>query len=104
MSTAHLIVIPLDPRFELDMLGFIPSFFYADDHRPAKEQINERYVSGWRPFEGFKKTGDRLTYPGDPPMDPLCAMVLRDEWMFFYPHAWVRIDNPDGTFEICRMD
>jgi hypothetical protein len=86
-------------------LGLIPYFVFASDPRPAKEQFNERYISGWTPFNGFKMLGgSRLKYPGDPAFAPLARTKLRDETILFYPHAWVVIMQPDGSFEACRMD
>lgn len=86
-------------------LGLIPSFLDRDDPRPAKEQFNENYIAGWRPFKGFTK-GDNheLQYPGDNPLKPVAVTHLRDEVIILYPYSWVAIFQPDGSFEACRMD
>lgn len=95
----------LDPKMTLDVLGFIPEFLSEDDPRPAKEQFAANYVSGWRPFNGFKKTADNsLIFPGDPAQPVIAQTKLRDELICFYPHSWVAIIQPDGTYEVCRMD
>lgn len=98
----------LDPRFEPDHLGYIPSFLSADDPRPAKEQFNENYAhgGGWRPLPGCKLSQQNMVirYPGDPPLKPFAMTVLREEKLYFYPHSQVLILQPDGSFEVSRMD
>jgi hypothetical protein len=89
-------------------LGAWPDIFREDDPRPGAEQANDRYVQGggWMPMQGFSldKTG-RLTYPHDPPLDPMAMMwlPLSDEMVMFYPHAMVAI-VAKGGFEVARMD
>lgn len=88
-------------------LGFLPSFLSPSDPRPAREQIDEHYShgGGWRPFEGFTLLpGDQLEYPGDPPMKPLAEAHLRDERILFYPYEWLVIVQPDGSYEVSRVD
>ena len=104
-----MIYTALDPRFELDMLGYIPGFLSEADPRPAREQFDENYAhgGGWRPQTGFlmvDKTRMRIMYPGDPPMVPLCMTSLRDETIYLYPHEYVLILQPNGDFEISRMN
>lgn len=96
----------LDPRLPADGLGFIPEFMTDANPAPAREQINQTYISGWDSFPGFTmdpKT-HTLTYPGDPPMKPLARAWLHDELILFYDCAWVAIVQPDGTFEVARLD
>lgn len=86
--------------------GFIPTFLDTNDPRPAKEQFNAHYVSGWQPFEGFTwdaKTGV-LQYPGDPPMKSKSAMLFRGEIILLFDLSWVMIVQLDESWEICRMD
>lgn len=45
-----------------------------------------------------------MTYPGDPPFKPLSAIRIRDELVVLYPYGYVGIVQPDGAFEISRMD
>ncbi len=93
------------PQANFDMLGFIPSFLDEEDLRPAREQIDEAYCSGWRPFKGFRMLPNSdLAYPGDPPTRLLAKTKLRDETIRFYDCAWVAIVQPDGSFEVCRLD
>jgi hypothetical protein len=95
----------LHPKMTLAHLGYIPIFI--DDKSPfsAKEQINTNYVSGWIPFKGFKLTEENhLTYPGDPILKPLAKAQLRDEVIYFYDSSWVCIVEPDGSYEVARLD
>lgn len=96
----------LHPRMTQEHLGLIPHFLSLDDERPAAQQIDANYEwGGWSPFEGFKMSPDgRLSYRGDPDLIPLASARLRDEEIFFYPHAWVAIRQPNGSFEVSRID
>lgn len=91
-----------------EALGLIPSFLSEDDPRPAAEQFNERYVSGWKPMPGFTLETDgkliRLRYPGDPPFRPIAVTMLRDEIVWLFEHEIVLIMKPDKSFEAARMD
>lgn len=98
--------VQLRPEATEDHLGLLPSFLDPSDERPAGEQFNEHYCSGWNPFKGHTldiKTM-ALSYPGNPDMRPLFMTLLHDEKIFVYPYAWVLIMQPDGTYEIARMD
>lgn len=94
------------PRATVDMLGLIPDFLSTDNPRSAREQIdaNYRHGGGWRPFKGFKMTARGIEYPGDPPMPLLAEASLRNETIRIYDCAWVAIVQPDGTYEIARLD
>lgn len=97
----------VDQRGALDMLGFIPHFLVDDDPRPAAVQFNERYAhgGGWMPMEGWRALPDgRVEYPGDPPLTPIAASMLRSETIRVYPYGLVMITQLDGSFEISRMD
>ena len=89
-----------------EQCGFIPSFLSIDDERPMKEQINDNYISGWRPMEGFqlKKKSWTIAYSGDPDMQPLAGTALHGEVLAVYPHAWVMIVQDDSSYEIARLD
>ncbi len=98
------------PRAD-ELIGFIPTFISEQDDRPAAEQFNERYAfgGGWRPMDGWKihhaPTGELIIrYPGDPPYRPVAMIAFRNERIWIYPHAWVVIEQPDGSVEISRMD
>jgi hypothetical protein len=100
----------------VEMIGFIPSFLDLNDPRSAKEQFNERYAhgGGWDPFQTgniadepgrkFIVKANSLDYPGDPPMRIIAEAKLRDEVIRVYDCAWVAIIQPNGDYEICRMD
>lgn len=90
------------------LVGYIPDF--VDDRNPASaaEQFNHNYNhgGGWRPFQGFTFNPERLTikYPGDPALKAIARAKLREETILVFEDAWVLILQPDGTFEISRMD
>src|SRR5215472_11696277 len=105
--------VPMHPGVTFEMLGFIPSFLSIEDERPARDQIAASYISGWPVFhnsshkDGFKLTEDgsmSIKYPGDPPTLCLYMTKLRNEYIYFYQHAWLRISQPDGSWEIARLD
>jgi hypothetical protein len=98
--------IGLDPRFDMEQLGYLPGFLDADDPRPAAEQFDANYVSGWGPQPGWEFDPVRMKaqYPGDPALYPFAMTSLRDEVILFYPHAYVLIKQPDDSFEMARMD
>jgi hypothetical protein len=92
------------PQATLDMLGYIPSFLDENDPRPAAKQIDTAYVGGWQPFPGFTMVDNGLRYPGDPLTPLLAETKLRDETIRFYDCSWVAIVQPDGSYEISRLD
>jgi hypothetical protein len=91
----------------IKMLGFIPDFLSENDPRSAREQLDSNYPhgGGWRPQPGFAMlpNGD-LSYPGDPPFAPLAETKLRNEIIRVYHYSYVAIIQPDGSFEVCRLD
>ena len=87
--------------------GYIPGFLRDDDPRPAREQFDERYVSGWVPAPpglSFDVETLTMTYPNDPPMHPISGLQFRDETLLLYPSSWVVIVQKDGSWEAARMD
>jgi len=105
--------VPMHPGVSFDMLGLIPSFLSVEDERPAAQQIASSYISGWPVFntestkKGFKVLEDGsgdLQYLEDPRTRCLYMTKLRDEYIYFYQHAWLRISQPDGSWEIARLD
>lgn len=96
----------LHPRATQESLGLIPYFFSENSPLSAAQQVDENYsYGGWDPFKGFKMLeGGALKYPGDPLMRPIARAQLRDETIYIYQHAWVAIVQPDGQFEVSRID
>ena len=95
------------PDVTAEHLGMIPQFLDKDDPRPAREQFdaNYRHGGGWCPFAGHKiLSNGKLKYPEDPPLELLAETQLRDEVIRFYECSWVAIIQPDGSYEIARMD
>lgn len=73
---------------------------------------NYQHGGGWRPFAlmskykvgvNFKNDGV-YRFPGDPPSKPVARIEFGDEILYAYDHAMWCIIQPDGTFEIARMD
>jgi hypothetical protein len=99
----------LHPLMTYEHLGpYLPYFLVNEDERPAAQQFNERYkFGGWRPFGQDKFTLTEthiLKYPGDPAHQPMAVTHLRDEVILLYNSDVVVIKQPDGSFEVCRMD
>ncbi len=98
----------LRPRATEEHLGFIPLMLSDSDPRPAREQFDQNYAhgGGWRPMQGWsiRPHDGSLKYPGDPAMLPIARAQLHDETIFVYESAWVAIVQPDGSFEVARMD
>lgn len=99
------------PKWELihllateEMLGYIPGFLSLEDPRSAREQFNANYIGGWQSMPGFTMTPQGLTYPEDPMMVLIAECHLREEVIRFYQGSWVAIVQPDGTYDISRMD
>jgi hypothetical protein len=42
--------------------------------------------------------------PGDPPFLALAWALLRDELLVIYEHEYLGIIQPDGSFEIARVN
>lgn len=88
------------------VVGIIPAFLDEDNPKSAKEQIADQYISGWSPFKGFKFDPETriLTYPDDPPLHPVAEGKLRDETILVYRYGWTLILQPDGSWEVARLD
>lgn len=94
-------------RDQYEVTGELPYMLDTENDEPAAVQFDHGYQhgGGWRPFQGFERVGEEnIKYPGDPEITPVAKTKLRDEAIFLYPNAWVMIVQPDGTFEIGRMD
>lgn len=96
----------IHPKMTPEMLGWIPFFLSEDDPRPAREQFDENYRhgGGFRPLPGFTMSAEALHYPEDPPFALLAETKLRDETIRFYNGSWVAIVQPDGSYEVARLD
>ena len=95
------------PDVDPEIIGPIPLWLDEEDPRPAREQLDEHYQhgGGWQPFKGFKLTkGWSIEYDGDEALKPLALMKLRDEVVAIYQYGWVMILQPNGSFDVCRMD
>lgn len=92
---------------------FLQMILIDADQRPAKQQINERYRhgGGWHAMKGWKLHLDKhnleltsITYPGDPPQYPLASAMLNAELVILFPHDFLAVVQPNGNFEISRID
>lgn len=98
----------LHPRMKPEYLGYIPFWLNDKDKLGAAEQIHRAYGhgGGWLSAKGFtmdRSTGT-LNYPGDMPLKPLAMCRLRDEVVYFYDHSWVAVVQPNGSFDVARID
>lgn len=97
----------LHPRMTPDHLGFIPSFLSSLDPRDARAQFTDNYDhgGGWSPaVVKFTLDEEGLHYADDPVMRPLAEAKLRDEVIRYYESSWVAVIQPDGSYEIARVD
>ena len=91
-------------------VGIIPQMLDADNPQSAAEQFDRNYQhgGGWRPMKPnkwqFNPQSLELTYPGDDPYKAKAGFSFREEQIYIYDHAWVCIVQPDGSFEVSRMD
>jgi hypothetical protein len=104
-----MIYAALDARFDLNDLGYLPGFLSEDDPDDARTQLDKNYGhgGGFRPQPQWKildMVDMTIQYPGDPALHPLAVTTLRQELIFFYPHAYVLILQPHGEFVCARMD
>lgn len=100
-------IILLQPDVSIDQeIGMIPHFLNEDDPRPAREQFNDHYAhgGGWQPMSNFRLQDNTLFYPGDPPLKPIAGFNFRDELILIYRLGIVATVQPDGSFEVARMD
>ena len=103
-----------------EWLGVVPGFLDENDPRPAAAQFEAHYQGGWNPNRTgkvklecqvlFNRKGESkhvhmvMTYPGDPPMPPVARLKFRDELIVSYEHSFFAVVQPDGTYEVARMD
>jgi hypothetical protein len=99
-------IIALHPDTTIETLGHLPELLIENDPRDAKTQFNERYSygGGWQKMEKFAAFGYVLHYPGDPELHPIAVIEFRDEKIFLYPASIIAVFQPDGSFEVARMD
>lgn len=99
----------LHPQATMYHLGYIGAGLSEKNPKSAREQINDLYpYGGWRCFINMaevKHLGNNVyKYPGDPPQRPIARAKLRDETICVYDHEFWGIFQPDGSFELARLD
>lgn len=95
----------------IDVLGFVVDFVDTLDERSAKEQIDANYQhgGGWRPQDKWTLSFDTsnvpsIRYPGDTPLRALAEAELRSERLYMFDYGIMAIVQPDGAFEVARLD
>lgn len=98
------------PRADIDMLGYVPLFITRTSDVPLKKQFDAEYVSGWKTSASkWVRDTERNTLQGHPE-DPPFPMIARyqhkptGELLEFYTSCFTAIVQPDGTFEVARLD
>jgi hypothetical protein len=86
-----MMFLPRHPDATLEHMGFIPSFLDDADPRLPADRFS-------------MLDGDCLKFPGDPLLAPICELRMRDERIVLYPASVVAIIQPDGSFEVSRLD
>lgn len=98
----------LHPDMTPEHLGFLPFIIDASDPRPVEAQVEERYQhgGGWRPNckWAMDPNTKAITFLGDKPLQPLARIQVNGETVYVYDHAYVAIVQPDGSYEVGRMD
>jgi len=97
----------------MDAAGLLPMFFDEQDPRPAAEQADANYQhgGGWRPQPDWTLQFNRqdpmqttAQYPHDPTTAAIAVAVLHDEVLVLFDYGYLAIVQPDGSFEMARMD
>lgn len=109
------------PEITREHLGLIPYMLNSDDERTAAQQFDAAYQhggGGWRPMQHWVlRPNDNIEYrPADdpdfeedeghdPPLSPIAEIFWgREERVLIYDYGWVCIIQPNGAFEVARMD
>jgi hypothetical protein len=93
-------------------LGYIPSNLaaFANPGHPAAVQLHDSYPhgGGWQPMDGwtYDPSNHSITYPEDPPLLPRARIRIGQpgEQVFVYDYGWVAVIQPNGEFQVARMD
>jgi hypothetical protein len=81
-----------------------------EDPAPAVEQFNQRSAAGWRSRrsrwtnDGAGEAITSRTFSRNERLTPIARARLRDETILLYPMSWVLIEQPNGEWDIARMD
>ena len=101
-----------------DAVGLIPAFFDPSDARDAREQIEDNYAhgGGWRPHPTpehwtFDPQTLTVTYDDkDPYEEPeqyhalASAKLPNGQAIIVFQSAWLLVVDPDGKWQIARVD
>lgn len=91
-----------------DYAGLVSLFVDTRSDEPASAQIDRHYAhgGGWRPISAFTMRPNTyiIQYPGDPPLRPMGVAQHNSELIIVYPDSMFAIVQPDGSFEVARLD
>ena len=99
----------LYPGMRRDFVDGLPDFDdQSDDAESAREQLDRVYCDeggAWHPTSGFDiKSGNELYRDGKFYSNPIAQAWLRHELILLYESDWVAVVQPDGSFEVARLD
>ena len=100
-----------------EVTGLLPEIIWQDDPRPAREQFNDRYAhgGGWNPMKGwlFKPGPDgeaTLVFQSNDEEDDaeeyreMSRTTINSEILILFDCEFLAIVQPDGSFEVDRVD
>ena len=93
----------------LEALRRLPEYIFADDFRPAMEQINERSRSGWitaeqQPDKPWRLYADyELSYGNLGIMPARARAEHNGETILAYPHGFIVILHADDSFSLSKV-
>lgn len=102
--------IMLHPQATPEHLGFLPEIISERYSGTVAEQLKTNYAhgGGYSPFGKkawkFDPNDQSLKYPGDPRLRPIASTKIREEQIYFYDSAIMAIVQPDGEFDVVRVD
>lgn len=102
-----IITTVMHPGGTVNHLGYTLAWLDKNDPDGAVAQLHKHYShgGGWNKFDGFTLMPDKsIKYTGDPKLPVRAEITFRDEKIYVYDHAWFLVLQPDGTYEIARMD
>ena len=87
--------------------GIIGLLDNLDEPFVAQIERNYQHGGGWRPLPGWTFDGQARTikYPRDEALKPLVEIVTEaGDVALVYAYAWVCVVQPDGAFDVARLD
>lgn len=104
----------------MEVAGLLPEIILADDPRPAKEQFAERYAhgGGWNPMSNWLYKPAQPGFPGGASLvynssdeeddaeeyPEVSRTTVNNETLILFECEFLAIVQPDGSFEVDRVD